>query len=140
MSTHPSFMRYRASIPLRTLRSVSFARTLRDIAAACVELVGLSQWSLKDYASPVREDAKHALQYFLPGSGHYGRPLPIPRVTNNFRAARNPRCVLPPTHSSTHASTFIAQLLRAVLRVPSHRTAVAECTPPTECGRQASRG
>jgi len=43
----------------------AFARALRAIAAACAELVGPSQWGLRDDSSPVREDAKHALEYFF---------------------------------------------------------------------------
>jgi len=43
----------------------AFARALRAIAAACAELVGPSQWGIRDDSSPVREDAKHALEYFF---------------------------------------------------------------------------
>lgn len=43
----------------------AFARTLRPIAAACVELVGPSQQGLEDDSSPVREDAKHELKIFF---------------------------------------------------------------------------
>ena len=42
--------------------------------------------------------------------------------------------------TSTQASTSIAQLLSAALRASSHRMAVAEWIPPTERGREASRG
>jgi hypothetical protein len=43
----------------------AFAQALRPIAAACAELVGPSQWGLRDDLSPVREDAKHALEHFF---------------------------------------------------------------------------
>ena len=43
----------------------AFARALRAIAAACAELVGPSQWGLRDDSSPVREEAKLALDYFF---------------------------------------------------------------------------
>ena len=43
----------------------AFARALRAIAAASAELVGPSQWGLRNDLSPVREDAKHALEYFF---------------------------------------------------------------------------
>ena len=43
----------------------AFSRALRAIAVACAELVGPSQWGLRDDSSPVREDAKIALEYFF---------------------------------------------------------------------------
>jgi armadillo repeat-containing protein 8 len=48
-----------------TATKAAFARALRAIAAACAELVGPSQWGLKDDSSPVREEAKLALEYFF---------------------------------------------------------------------------
>jgi hypothetical protein len=48
-----------------TATKAAFARALRAIAAACAELVGPSQWGLKDDSSLVREDAKLALEYFF---------------------------------------------------------------------------
>ena len=48
-----------------TATKAAFARALRAIAAACAELVGPSQWGLKDDSSSVREDVKLALEYFF---------------------------------------------------------------------------
>ena len=43
----------------------AFARALRAIAVATAELVGPSQWGLRDGSSSVREEAKLALEYFF---------------------------------------------------------------------------
>jgi len=48
-----------------TAVKAAFARALRAMAVACAELVGPSQWGLRDDSSPVREDAKLALEYFF---------------------------------------------------------------------------
>ncbi|KAI0284920.1 ARM repeat-containing protein [Russula brevipes] len=99
----------------------AFARALRAIAVACAELVGPSQWGLRDDSSSVREDAKITLDYFFQLEV---LDVYLPLLTD----------------SSTQASTSIAQLLGAALRAPTHRTAVAEWVPPAERGREASRG
>jgi hypothetical protein len=66
-NAHQAFLyaisRFGASEPATT--KAAFARALRAIAAACADLVGPSQWGLKDDSSPVREDAKVALDYFF---------------------------------------------------------------------------
>jgi hypothetical protein len=51
--------------PLPTSTKAAFSRALRAIAAACAELVGPSQWGVKDDSSPVREDANLPLDYFF---------------------------------------------------------------------------
>ncbi|KAI0253577.1 ARM repeat-containing protein [Lactifluus subvellereus] len=98
----------------------AFSRALRAIAVACAELVGPSQWGLRDDSSPVREDAKIALEYFFQLEV---LDVYLPLLTD----------------SSAQTSISIAQLLGVALRAPSHRTAVAEWVPPAERGREVSR-
>jgi hypothetical protein len=66
-NAHQAFLyaisRFDPSEPTAT--KAAFARALRAIAAACAELVGPSQWGLRDDSSPVREEAKLALDYFF---------------------------------------------------------------------------
>ena len=84
---------------LSCLRLMTFCwcpRALHAIAAACAELVGPSQWGLGDDSSPVREEAKLALDF----SQVITLPHPAvrsSRVTNNS-AARSSRCVPPASH------------------------------------------
>jgi armadillo repeat-containing protein 8 len=42
--------------------------------------------------------------------------------------------------TSTRVRTFVTQLLGPSIRAPSYRTAIAECIPPTERGREALHG
>ncbi|KAI0306232.1 ARM repeat-containing protein [Multifurca ochricompacta] len=127
-NAHQSFLyaisRFGPTEPAAT--KAAFARALRAIAAASAELVGPSQWGIKDDSSPVREDAKLALEYFfqlLPAQIEV-LDLYLPLLTD----------------SSTQASMSIAQLLGAALRAPSHRTTVAEWVPSAERSRETSRG
>ena len=66
-NAHQAFLyaisRFDPSEPTAT--KAAFARALRAIATACAELVGPSQWGIKDDSSPVREEAKLALDYFF---------------------------------------------------------------------------
>ena len=66
-NAHQAFLyaisRFDPSEPTAT--KAAFARALRAIAAACAELVGPSQWGLRDDSSPVREEAKLVLDYFF---------------------------------------------------------------------------
>ena len=64
----------------------AFARALRAIAVACAELVGPSQWGLRDDSSPVREDAKIALDYFFQVTTLRYSALHPPRGTNTSAA------------------------------------------------------
>jgi hypothetical protein len=78
----------------------AFARALRAIAAACAELVGPSQWGLGNDSSPVRDDAKLALEYFFqvrrgPACFVFLLLLGPDRF---FCAARGSRCVSPSPH------------------------------------------
>jgi len=125
-----------------TATKAAFARALRAIAAACAELVGPSQWGLKDDSSPVREDAKLALEYFF--QVIILRPSVVQHQYQALTTSAQLEVLdvyLPLlTDASTQATTSIAQLLGAALRATSHRTAVAEWIPPAERGREASRG
>ena len=66
-NAHQAFLyaisRFGPSEPVQT--KAAFARALRAIAVACAELVGPSQWGLGNDSSPVRDDAKLALEYFF---------------------------------------------------------------------------
>ncbi|KAH9071040.1 ARM repeat-containing protein [Lactarius deliciosus] len=99
----------------------AFARALRAIAAACAELVGPSQWGLGNDSSPVRDDAKLALEYFFQLEV---LDVYLPLLTD----------------ASTRVSMCVAQLLGAALRAPSYRSTVAEWVPPAERTREVPRG
>ncbi|KAI0263468.1 ARM repeat-containing protein [Gloeopeniophorella convolvens] len=99
----------------------AFARGLRALAVACAELVGPSQWGLKDDSSPVREDARLALEYLFQLEV---LDVYLPLLTD----------------ASVQASVCISQLLGAALRAQPHRAAVAEWVPPVERGKEAPRG
>ncbi|KAI0029217.1 ARM repeat-containing protein [Vararia minispora EC-137] len=94
----------------------AFARALRAVAAACAELVGPSQWGVQDHSSPVREDAKIALDSI-------------------FR--REALDVFLPFLLNPHAPTCvcIAQLLGSSLRLKEYRHALSEWVPPSERSR-----
>jgi armadillo repeat-containing protein 8 len=66
-NAHQAFLyaisRFSPSEPPAT--KAAFSRALRALAVACAELVGPSQWGLRDDSSPVRDDAKLALEYFF---------------------------------------------------------------------------
>ncbi|KAI0064492.1 ARM repeat-containing protein [Artomyces pyxidatus] len=95
----------------------AFARALRTLASASAELVGPSQWGLKDDASAGRDDAKLALDYFFQVE-----------VLDIYL----PLLVDP----SPQTSMSIAQLLGAALRTQNHRAAVAEWTPPADRSKE----
>ncbi|KAI9446024.1 ARM repeat-containing protein [Lactarius indigo] len=122
-NAHQSFLyaisRFGPSEPVPI--KAAFARALRAIAAACAELVGPSQWGLGNDSSPVRDDAKLALEYFFRLEV---LDLYLPLLTD----------------ASTRVSMCIAQLLGSALRAPSHRTTVAEWVPPAERTREVPRG
>jgi armadillo repeat-containing protein 8 len=140
-NAHQAFLyaisRFSPSEPPAT--KAAFSRALRALAVACAELVGPSQWGLRDDSSLVRDDAKLALEYFFQVMRcAYQCP---PRGPDNFTQLEVLDVYLPLlTDSSAQASMSIAQLLGAALRAPSHRTAVAEWVPPAERGKDASRG
>ncbi|KAH9032520.1 ARM repeat-containing protein [Lactarius hengduanensis] len=117
----------------------AFARALRAIAAACAELVGPSQWGLGNDSSPVRDDAKLALEYFF--------QVRIPAflllwvLTASIAQLEVLDVYLPLlTDASTRVSMSVAQLLGAALRAPSYRSTVAEWVPPAERTREVPRG
>ncbi|KAN0129589.1 ARM repeat-containing protein [Lactarius tabidus] len=122
-NAHQAFLyaisRFSPSEPVPT--KAAFARALRAIAAACAELVGPSQWGLGNDSSPVRDDAKLALEYFFQLEV---LDVYLPLLTD----------------ASTRVSMCIAQLLGAALRAPNHRSTVAEWVPPAERTREAPRG
>jgi hypothetical protein len=99
-NAHQAFLyaisRFDPSEPTAT--KAAFARALRAIAVACAELVGPSQWGLRDDSSPVREDAKLALDYFFQVISLCHSALHSPRGTNSFSVARSSRRVPPPPH------------------------------------------
>ncbi|KAI0045366.1 ARM repeat-containing protein [Auriscalpium vulgare] len=95
----------------------AFARALRALAAAAAELVGPTQWGLRDDSSPVRDDAKLALDYFFQLE-----------VLDIFL----PLLVDPVPQTSTS----IAQLLGAALRTQNHRHSVAEWAPLAERSKE----
>jgi hypothetical protein len=105
-NAHQAFLyaisRFGPSEPTAT--KAAFARALRAIAVACAELVGPSQWGLRDDSSPVREDAKLALDYFF-------QVIMLrhsaPQGANSFFAARSSRCVPPPPHGFLDAGQYI---------------------------------
>lgn len=84
-NAHQAFLyaisRFDSSEPAAT--KAAFARALRAIAVACAELVGPSQWGLRDDSSPVREDAKLALDYFFQVISLRHSALHTPRGTNS---------------------------------------------------------
>jgi hypothetical protein len=89
-----------------TAIKAAFARALRAIAVACAELVGPSQWGLRDDSSPVREDAKLALDYFFQVILLRHSALHAPRGTNS-PAARSSRCLPPPPYGFLDAGQHI---------------------------------
>lgn len=144
-NAHQSFLyaisRFGPSEPVPT--KAAFARALRAIAAACAELVGPSQWGLGNDSSPVRDDAKLALEYLF----QVRRDLPVSScfsfwvLTASIAQLEVLDVYLPLlTDASTRVSMCIAQLLGAALRAPSHRSTVAEWVPPAERTREAPRG
>jgi hypothetical protein len=98
-NAHQAFLyaisRFDPSEPTAT--KAAFARALRAIAAACAELVGPSQWGLRDDSSPVREEAKLALDYFFQVIALRNPASRSSRLTNNS-VARSSRCVPPSPH------------------------------------------
>jgi armadillo repeat-containing protein 8 len=66
-NAHQAFLyaisRFSPSEPPAT--KAAFSRALRALAVACAELVGPSQWGLRDDSSLVRDDAKLALEYLF---------------------------------------------------------------------------
>ena len=141
-NAHQAFLyaisRFGPSEPVPT--KAAFARALRAIAAACAELVGPSQWGLGNESSPVRDDAKLALEYFfqvrIPADS-----FSVWVLTASIAQLEVLDVYLPLlTDASTRVSMCIAQLLGAALRATSHRTAVAEWVLPAERTREAPRG
>jgi armadillo repeat-containing protein 8 len=113
----------------------AFARALRALAVATAELVGPSQWGLRDDSSSVREEAKVALEYFFQVWS-----TPSHAAANHLRGAIQleilnvyiPLLVDP----LPQVSMSIAQLLGSALRKSIHRSAVAEWMPPAERGNE----
>jgi hypothetical protein len=89
-----------------TVTKAAFARALRAIAAACAELVGPSQWGLRDDSSPVREEAKLVLDYFFQVIALRHPAFRSLRLTNNS-VARSSRCVPPTPHGYLDAGWHI---------------------------------
>jgi hypothetical protein len=89
-----------------TATKAAFARALRAIAAACAELVGPSQWGLRDDSSPVREEAKLVLDYFFQVITLRHPAFRSSRVTNNS-VARSSRCVPPSPYGYLDAGRHI---------------------------------
>ena len=107
-NAHQAFLyaisRFDPSEPTAT--KAAFTRALRAIAAACAELVGPSQWGLRDDSSPVREEAKLALDYFFQVITLHHPASRSSRVTNNS-VARSSRCVPPAPHGYLDAGQHI---------------------------------
>ena len=105
--------------------------------------MGPSQWGLGNDSSPVRDDAKLALEYLfqvridLPVSSCFSFWI----LTASIAQLEVLDVYLPLlTDASAPVSMRIAQPLGAVLRAPSHPSTVAEWVPPAERTREAPRG
>ena len=107
-NAHQAFLyaisRFDPSEPTAT--KAAFARALRAIATACAELVGPSQWGIRDDSSPVREEAKLALDYFFQVITLRHPAFRSSWVTNNS-VARSPRYIPPTPHGYLDAGQHI---------------------------------
>jgi hypothetical protein len=106
-----------------TAAEAAIAYAFDAIAAACAELVGISQPDPMNVFPPMREDAKlagrtfsrHTLSAVYHEALTASAQLEIPDVYLSFL-----------TEASTRARLSITKLLGAALRMPNYRTAVAE--------------